>query len=50
MINQTQIKEDLKVAKRVKEAWKQIEEGKFKKMSAKDFIKEIRSIKKSNNN
>ena len=39
------LEEDLKAAKRVKEAWKQIEEGKFKKMSVEDFLKEIKSLK-----
>ena len=40
-----QIEEDLIVAKRVEVAWKEIEEGKFKKMSAENFLNEIRSLK-----
>jgi len=40
-----QIEEDLIVAKRVEAAWKEIEEGKFKKMSAENFLNEIRSLK-----
>lgn len=38
-------KEDLMVAKRVEEAWKEIEEGKYKRMSREDFLKEIRSLR-----
>lgn len=41
-----QIEEDIKVAKRVEAAWKEIEEGKYKRMSSEDFLKEIRSLKK----
>ncbi len=40
-----QIEEDIIVAKRVEEAWKEIEQGKFKRMSGKEFLKEIRSLK-----
>jgi AbrB family looped-hinge helix DNA binding protein len=40
-----QIEEDIIVAKRVEVAWKEIEEGKYKRMSPADFIKEIRSLK-----
>ncbi len=40
-----QFEEDLIVAKRVEEAWKEIDTGKFKKMSSEDFLKEIRSLK-----
>ncbi len=40
-----QIEEDIIVAKRVEEAWKEIEQGKFKRMSGEDFLKEIRSLK-----
>ena len=40
-----QVEEDLVVAKRVEEAWKEIEEGKSKKMSAEDFLNEIRNLK-----
>ncbi|GEM_PF-5701382 len=40
-----QLEEDIIVAKRVEEAWKDIEQGKCKRMSAKDFLKEIRSLK-----
>ncbi len=39
------LKEDLEFAKRTEEAWKDIDEGKFKKMSSDDFLKEIRSFK-----
>ena len=38
-------KEDLVVAKRVEEAWKEVEEGKYKRMSPEDFLQEIRSLK-----
>lgn len=40
-----QIEEDIIVAKRVEEAWREIEQGKFKRMSGEDFLKEIRSLK-----
>ena len=40
-----QIEEDIVVAKRVEAAWKEIEEGKYKRMSSEDFLKEIRSLK-----
>jgi len=40
-----QIEEDIIIAKRVEAAWKDIEEGKFKRMSSEDFLKEIRSLK-----
>jgi len=40
-----ELEEDLKAAKRVEAAWKEIEEGKFKRMSSEDFLKEIRSLK-----
>ncbi len=40
-----QLEEDVIVAKRVEAAWREIEEGKYKRMSAKDFINEIRNLK-----
>ncbi len=40
-----QLEEDILVAKRVEEAWKEIEQGKYKRMSGEDFLKEIRSLK-----
>lgn len=40
-----EIEEDIIVAKRVEAAWKEIEEGKYKRMSSEDFLKEIRSLK-----
>jgi len=40
-----QIEEDIIVAKRVEAAWKEIEQGKYKRMSSEDFLKEIRSLK-----
>ena len=40
-----QIEEDILVAKRVEEAWKEIEQGKYKRMSSKEFLKEIRALK-----
>ena len=40
-----QVEEDIIVAKRVEESWKEIEQGKFKRMSSEDFLKEIRSLK-----
>ncbi|MBI2452563.1 AbrB/MazE/SpoVT family DNA-binding domain-containing protein [Candidatus Pacearchaeota archaeon] len=39
------IKEDLEFAKRTEEAWKEIEENKFRRMSVGDFLKEIKSIR-----
>ena len=39
-----QLEEDLMIAKRVENAWKEIEQGKFKKMSSEDFLTEIRNI------
>ena len=36
-----QFAEDIEFAKRTEEAWKEIEAGKFKKMSGTDFLKEI---------
>ncbi len=39
------LEEDLKAAKEAEEAWKEIKQGKFKKMSAEDFLREIRSFK-----
>lgn len=40
-----QLEEDIVIAKRVGEAWKEIEDGKYKRMSPQDFIKEIRSLR-----
>ena len=40
-----QLEEDLMIAKRVEAAWKEIGEGKFKRMSTEDFLNEIRSLK-----
>ncbi len=37
--------EDLEFAKRTEEAWKDMENGRFKKMSTSDFLKEIRSFR-----
>jgi len=34
----------LMISKRVENAWKEIEQGKFKKMSSEDFLTEIRNI------
>ena len=39
------LEEDLEAAKEVEEAWKEIEQGKFKRMSAEDFLSEVRSFK-----
>jgi len=39
------LEEDILVAKRVEEAWKEIEQGKYKRMSPEDFLKEIRNLK-----
>ena len=39
-----QLEEDLMIAKRVENAWKEIEQGKFKRMSSEDFLTEIRNI------
>jgi len=39
------LEEDIIVAKRVEGAWKEIEQGKYRRMSSKDFLKEIRSLK-----
>ncbi len=38
------LKEDLEFARRTEAAWKQIEEGKCKRMSAEEFLKELESI------
>jgi AbrB family looped-hinge helix DNA binding protein len=35
------LKEDLEFAKRTEKAWQEYEKGIFKKMSAKDFLKEL---------
>lgn len=40
-----QVEEDIIVAKRVESAWREIEEGRYKRMSSEDFLKEIRSLK-----
>ena len=40
-----QVEEDIAIAKRVESAWKEIEERKYKRMSVKDFINEIRDLK-----
>lgn len=37
--------EDLEFARRTEEAWKEIDEGKGKKMSVKEFLSEIKSLK-----
>ena len=37
--------EDLEFAKRTEEAWKEIDEGKGKKMSVNEFMNEIKSLK-----
>jgi len=37
------LEEDLEVAKRVGDAWKEIEEGKGVRMSVTDFLKEMKS-------
>jgi len=34
--------EDLKLAYKTEEAWKQIEQGKFKTMKVEDFLKELK--------
>ena len=39
------LEEDLEAAKEVEEAWKEIEQGRFKRMSAEDFLREVRSFK-----
>jgi len=39
------LEEDLKFAKRTEKAWKEIEKGRFKRMSPQDFLKEIRNLK-----
>jgi len=39
------LEEDLEAAKQTEEAWKDIGNGKFKKMSPEDFLKEIKSFK-----
>lgn len=38
-----QFEEDLEFAKRTEEAWKEIEEGKYVKMSVEDFLKEMKT-------
>ncbi|MBS3086485.1 hypothetical protein J4422_02180 [Candidatus Pacearchaeota archaeon] len=37
--------QDLKFVKRTEKAWKEYNQGKFKRMSTQDFLKEIRSLK-----
>jgi len=39
------LEEDLEFARRTERAWQQIKEGKCKKMSSDEFLKEIRSLK-----
>lgn len=39
------LEEDIIVAKRVEDAWREIEQGKYKRMSSEEFLKEIRSLK-----
>ena len=39
------IEEDLEFAKRTEEAWKQIDQGKYKELSKDEFLKEIKSLK-----
>ena len=39
------LEEDLKFAKKTEEAWKDIDEGKFRKTSTNDFLKVIRNFK-----
>ncbi len=36
------LEEDIKTIKRVEEAWKDIEEGRFKEMESDDFLKELK--------
>ncbi len=36
------MKEDLMILKEIEEAWKEIEQGKFKTMAKKDFLEEIK--------
>ena len=38
-----QVKDDLEFARRTEEAWKEIDAGKGKRMSAKDFLKELKT-------
>ena len=40
-----QFEEDIIIAKRVENSWKEIKEGKYKRMSVNDFLKEIKSLK-----
>ena len=40
-IENTMTEEDLDTIEKIKEAWKDIEEGRFKKMKKEDFLKEI---------
>ena len=39
------LEDDLEAAKSAWKSWQEIKQGKFKKMSSEDFIKEIRSLK-----
>ena len=39
--------EDLRTLKSIEEAWKEIEEGKFKRFAVKEFFKELDRMKKS---
>lgn len=40
-----QLEEDILVSKRVELAWKEVDSGKYKKMSSNDFLNEIRNLK-----
>jgi len=39
------MKEDMEFSRETEEAWKDVEEGRFKKMSPEEFLEEIRSFK-----
>ena len=40
------LEEDILFLIRTEKAWKELEDGKFKRMSPKDFLKEIRNLKR----
>lgn len=41
-----QLEEDIIIAKRVQSAWKEVEQGKYKRFSTNDFLKELKNLKK----
>jgi len=40
-----QFEEDILISKRVEEAWKEVDSGKYKRMSPDEFLNELRNLK-----